>query len=307
MLTLGVSWWKRHERRDWIEPLLDELGPYIQLQLGDLTNLLEVLANFYRWTAPWKTADTLFFFGCCLLITLLTDMVFCMKVVWFVAGGWFLCFPIATRFPKYRYLVDPFKWTLWDIPTDAEWSTEFLQRKASEQQKEMTEGKEHADITEDPSDDESPSPDYETPTTLLKRGVSPMYQNFHNGAIFRFRAFQANSRGHILIGRSGVRFESRARHWSIPYGQLIEMCKVKPDPRIKVLTLGIGSSGLRFMAVDGQGAHIEETITVHEDKQGEIFNVVLGWNGLKWRAVCIERQRGKNINGRKEAFSDHNS
>ena len=26
----------------WIEPLMDELGPFIQLQLGDVANMLEV-------------------------------------------------------------------------------------------------------------------------------------------------------------------------------------------------------------------------------------------------------------------------
>lgn len=26
----------------WLEPLLDNLGPYIQLQMGDIANLLEV-------------------------------------------------------------------------------------------------------------------------------------------------------------------------------------------------------------------------------------------------------------------------
>jgi hypothetical protein len=39
---------EQHGSKDWIKRLLDELGPHIQLQLGDLTDLLEVLANFYR-------------------------------------------------------------------------------------------------------------------------------------------------------------------------------------------------------------------------------------------------------------------
>ena len=29
----------------WLDPMLDELGPYLQLQLGDLANLIEVLAK----------------------------------------------------------------------------------------------------------------------------------------------------------------------------------------------------------------------------------------------------------------------
>ena len=32
----------KHGRQDWIEPLVDHLGPPIQLQLGDMANMLEV-------------------------------------------------------------------------------------------------------------------------------------------------------------------------------------------------------------------------------------------------------------------------
>ena len=35
----------KHGRDDWIEPLVDHLGPYIQLQLGDVANILEVLSK----------------------------------------------------------------------------------------------------------------------------------------------------------------------------------------------------------------------------------------------------------------------
>ncbi|KAL9123381.1 MAG: hypothetical protein Q9187_000063 [Circinaria calcarea] len=35
----------RHGQKDWLEPLIEALGPYIQLQLGDIANMLEVLAK----------------------------------------------------------------------------------------------------------------------------------------------------------------------------------------------------------------------------------------------------------------------
>jgi hypothetical protein len=35
----------KHGRENWLEPLIDELGPYIQLQLGDVANMLEVFAK----------------------------------------------------------------------------------------------------------------------------------------------------------------------------------------------------------------------------------------------------------------------
>lgn len=33
----------KHGRDSWLEPLIDELGPYIQLQIGDIANALEVI------------------------------------------------------------------------------------------------------------------------------------------------------------------------------------------------------------------------------------------------------------------------
>ena len=35
----------KHGRKHWLEPLLDELGPFIQLQLNDIANMLEVFAK----------------------------------------------------------------------------------------------------------------------------------------------------------------------------------------------------------------------------------------------------------------------
>lgn len=101
--------------------------------------------SFYYWRDPLKTAATLFFFFSCLLVTLLTDMEFCMKIGWFIAiNAFFLCWPIASRYPRYRYLVSPFRWVFWDIPSyrksstltsrlvgllivPAEWAIRFLQ------------------------------------------------------------------------------------------------------------------------------------------------------------------------------------
>lgn len=83
-------------------------------------------SSFHDWIYPRKTVATLIFLAACLLIGVLTDMAFCMKVGTFIAGGaFFLCWPIASRYPKYRYLVSPFKWVLWDIPTDGRFSQCF--------------------------------------------------------------------------------------------------------------------------------------------------------------------------------------
>ena len=35
----------KHGRNDWLEPVIDHLGPYVQLQLGDMANMLEVFSK----------------------------------------------------------------------------------------------------------------------------------------------------------------------------------------------------------------------------------------------------------------------
>ena len=126
---------QKYGRENWIEPLVDELGPYLQLQLNDLANMLEVLAksvlsflaippvlngdSFYAWKYPRKTMATLWLFAACLLVSICADIVFCLKIFWFFAGGaFFMTFPIASYYPKYRLLVSPFKWVFWDVPTN---------------------------------------------------------------------------------------------------------------------------------------------------------------------------------------------
>ena len=36
---------EKYGRENWLQPVLEQLGPYIQLQLGDIANILEVLAK----------------------------------------------------------------------------------------------------------------------------------------------------------------------------------------------------------------------------------------------------------------------
>lgn len=35
----------KHGRHDWLEPLMEQLGPHVQLQLGDMANMLEVFSK----------------------------------------------------------------------------------------------------------------------------------------------------------------------------------------------------------------------------------------------------------------------
>ncbi|KAF3309195.1 hypothetical protein TWF173_011353 [Orbilia oligospora] len=100
---------------------IPRFGSWAQLKLGDFADALEIIRNFYEWRDPEQTVFTLIFFGACLLIGMFTSMAYCWRIVTFVFGLWFfISSPIASRYPRYRLVVSPFKWIFWGIPTHAD-------------------------------------------------------------------------------------------------------------------------------------------------------------------------------------------
>ena len=82
----------KHGSDDWLGPLMDELGPFLQVQIADLANLLEAAYNFYHSRSPSATVASLYLFGALFLVTALTDSRFAMKIFWLIVGlNFFLC------------------------------------------------------------------------------------------------------------------------------------------------------------------------------------------------------------------------
>ncbi|MCJ1293627.1 hypothetical protein MMC34_005182 [Xylographa carneopallida] len=283
----------KHGREDWIEPLVDALGPYLQLQLNDLANALEVLAKlrfpsapkypltytpgFYAWKYPRKTMATLWLFGTCLLVSACADMVFCLKIFWFLAGAaFFLTFPIASHYPKYRLLVSPFKWVFWDVPTNAEWSFAYLRRQAQVvREKMISQHVEEALLEEDlhpalpaysghlafatttttrsltnDSDSashygsDSDSDSDSSSTTSFHSTTSHTHTHTHPTSppsILSFPATHASHRGHLLLSPSHLTFRptrpSPSRTFTIPLPSLSEIRKLSgPASHLASLT-----------------------------------------------------------------------
>ena len=275
---------QKHGREDWIEPLLDELGPLIQLQLGDLANFLEILANFYTWVIPRKTAASIFFFFVCFLITVLADMRYCVKIIWFIIGSaFFFTRPIASRYPKYRYLVSAFRWMFWDIPTDAEWSVYKLQEKSLLRQFGL--GAKAGGVREEKSgvgsDSES---DYHTPDSEPSRRSERANKEQH-----KFRVRREGSPGNLIMTHEGLRYYQKTLTWVIPFATLVEVSKMDAPRKAKVRALDFGVEAMEFIYLDNEGSERRERITMSEEARHEIFSLVLGWSGLRWRILHMER------------------
>lgn len=300
---------KRHGNQDWIEPLLDQLGPMIQLQLGDLTDLMEVLINFHRHERPRKTLASLFFFTCCLIITLLADMAFCVKVVWFIIGcGFFFTSPIATRYPRYRLLLS-WRWIFWDIPTHAELAMLQLQEKAVIRDADLKE----FEYEQGESEDED------------RRNDKPAAANDEESHGFKVH-HDLYGPGKLIISRSGIGFEgSRDSSPTIyhPFSTLDEILKL--DLKSSESTLhNIRKLGTRaaehiqfkFIPSPSDPANLDGatntdpvtvlTFLLHPADRERSFNLVIAWSGLRWQSLQIERpnrkDRGQFDQALKKAF-----
>lgn len=264
---------QQHGKQDWIEPLLDDIGPIIQRQLGDLADFLEVLINFHRHERPNKTMASLFFFGCCLTVTLVADMAFCIKLVWFiVGGGFFLAFPIASRYSRYRMIVSHWRWMFWDIPTHAELAILQLQEKAIMRD---------ADLVEF----ELQQPDE------FEAERSP-YGETHSFPVYH----ETGGKGELTINRSGIEYHSKTGQDFWQFSSLSEMRK-SDDPKTEKPLHNLRRVGSR----SGEILHFiffssELEVLLHPADRDRVFNLILAWSGLKWQSLQIERRKGGRDN-----------
>ncbi|KIW98622.1 uncharacterized protein Z519_00283 [Cladophialophora bantiana CBS 173.52] len=273
---------QRHGQHDWLEPFLDEIGPIIQLQLGDLADLLEILVNFHRWERPNLTLATLFFFFCCLLVTLCADKVFCVKLVWLIfGGGFFLTYPIATNYPKYRLLLSHFRWVFWDIPTHAELAVLRLQEKAAAWEEN---GLREFELTDD---DRANDDDSESPQQALTREVAYSFNVYDN---VEGRARLVISRTSFTLYSTGGRQQDRS--WQ--FSSLSEMRKLDSIDIHSSSSLEHlrhlhtrSAEALQFLFLDGSSTDL--TILLHPVDRERVFNLVLAFSRLRWQCLQMER------------------
>jgi len=108
----------RHGHDAWLEPFLDEFGPWVQLQIGDIADFLEVSANYYDWHNVNAGIATCVAYCALFLISAVPSLQWSMKVYWMSCGlFFFISRPIAANYPRFRHVVDPVRWMYWNHPT----------------------------------------------------------------------------------------------------------------------------------------------------------------------------------------------
>ena len=108
----------RHGPDAWLDPLLNELGPWLQLQLGDVADFLEAASSYYDWRNVSSTTATSVVYAALLAVSAIPDLEYSIKVFWLACGLYFFVSrPVATLYPRFRHVMDPMRWMYWDSPT----------------------------------------------------------------------------------------------------------------------------------------------------------------------------------------------
>ena len=242
-------------------------------------------------------------------------MGFCIKITLFIAGGaFFLCWPIASLYPRYRYLVSPFKWILWDIPTNgmfsvsetlgisdqhfiAEWSFQYLRRQAQISREQMIERKveeKYNGVTAENATNQYMGQMAALPRIALEgndaedddgeedwHSVNSSHSILETNDIRAFRAQWHGVVGRLIVYSNGIRFVRsllKKEMWRISFLELAEMRKlsVSSMPRFAKMM----SEQLEIKCID-------ESILRLEMKQGrdEAFNIIIGFSGLQWQSL----------------------
>ncbi|KAE9382127.1 hypothetical protein N431DRAFT_321239 [Stipitochalara longipes BDJ] len=301
----------KHGSDDWLGPLLDELGPFIQVQIADLTNLLEAVYNFYHFRSPPATIASLCLFGALFLITAFTDSRYAMKVFWFTVGlNFFICWPISSLYPKYRLLVSIWKWTLWDVPTHAEWCFQYLQERAAHAKEAMI-AHDAGDNTyiragQAISDDDN---DIDSDESFYSAQSTPKEQEKTD--ILRFGCTYLHTPGKFIISTEGIRFVSTSRllpqkSFDKPFSALLEMSKRQThssifSPLAKVTT-GMDKLELRFKpehgAPDMTGSQGKVVLLENMRGRDKAFNAIIGFSGARWQHLQQRAEPNKTATPR---------
>ncbi|KAF7885351.1 uncharacterized protein EAF01_011416 [Botrytis porri] len=303
----------QHGSKDWLGPLLDKIGPYLQLQIADLANLLEVYDSFIHFRRPQKTFYSLFLFVAVFLLSACASMQFTMKVSWVVVGLIFFgCWPISSLYPRYRLLVSPLKWAFWDIPTYPEWSFQYLQERGLSVLREInlnaleksTDRFDSPEVMMRPVGDDANSSKAET-INFQTLGMGTMHEESKD--IMSFRCILHHVPGHIIISTKIIRFEALGHNilpcksFNKPYSELIEMSKQQTKELLLAplakMTIGKDKLELKFRGEAGgdmhSASHDEHVVVLLENMRGrdKAFNSIIGFSGVRWQ--CLQKASGK--------------
>ncbi|GAB7351096.1 hypothetical protein MBLNU459_g1562t1 [Dothideomycetes sp. NU459] len=293
----------KHGTDKWLDPLVDSMGPKIQIQISDLADFLEILNNFYDWTIPEKTWATIFWFLTAILLGVLTPTGYSLKIVWmFCLLSFFLGRPIASLNPAYRHTVNALGWIFWDIPNDADWSLMYLRSKAQATRERLISQTVEEKYKEDVNSSAAEryfrfTNEHQSSRTNLERNVDAISDSdadsWHTVEsstsvlggldIMSFRCHEDGIKGRITIYSDGLRFERSniigkpcREIWRRSWHGLVEIRKVNFSTAAKIFS----AEGLHLTYENGIEVRLEGV-----KQRDRAFNCIVGFSGLPFQVL----------------------
>ena len=275
---------QKHGGNDWIEPLLDGIGPHLQLQLTDLTTFLEKLQNFYRWERPQQTWTTLGFFVCCFLFSIFSSMqVFSMMFELVLGCYFFYSCPIAAHYPKYRHVVSPLCWVFWGVPDAAELAIDQLQQKVQIRDQTRL-------IASEPNDRAATSEHTSQPMSVPVYATDEEAQNStgipfspqqsmllddiraSDSLTFDTTILPGHTRAKLILTRTHMALQPVKREaFSKPYSSLIEIRKINVESDSNQQTSSTDSNKMSVVSHLGKWLEREYDVQLMPDGLGFVF------------------------------------
>lgn len=244
----------RHGSSDWLDPMIENIGPIIQPQVKVLADWMEMFANFYEWKTPRATAVLLSVIGSAIAMSTFLSSEFILRVSTLVIiVGFFVDRPISWRAPDYYSVVAPMHWIFWNIPTHIESSFRYLRGQAE---------KMRADAI--PSESSISFP--ETPETSSQN-------------IFTTPCKWDDVSGNVVVTFRGIRFTRRFSDevlWDHPFTSLHEL--QKGDGKTAIVKRTENFLQMRFR--NGHFVKVDKL-----EKKDELFNIIVAFSGLTWKQV----------------------
>ncbi|KAF2100170.1 hypothetical protein NA57DRAFT_54269 [Rhizodiscina lignyota] len=271
----------RHGSANWLDPMLEAVGPVIQPHLTNLADWMEVFENFYEWKAPRNTAALLLFLAISIVFATFSSTEFCVRVAeLLVILLFFLDRPLANRYPKYAQVLMPFQWIFWDIPSHSETSFRHMRAHAEVIREAACE-----QTSDSPENSWASASDHDTNGRILSSPISSEERkdSVTDSAeapcsdVFATRCRWRKNAGNIVLSCDDIRFVRsfpKKEMWRRPLRELAEIVKGNGETSIIKDT----QDHLELTFADGNTEELEGL-----KKKDELFNIIIAFSGLTWQ------------------------
>ncbi|KAL9130871.1 MAG: hypothetical protein Q9175_006917 [Cornicularia normoerica] len=244
--TISEQIQKRGEHA-WIEPMIEDMGPWLLLQLGDMANLLEVILNWLLMKAISLNAG-LIFFG---------------------------LFPIGSRYPDYRLLASPAKWLFWNIPNHAEWAIARLQIEGARQKTSGIDQEKSMDMETKAlpgtGNGISTADHQEANKHSAAQDRSPNATNSSKPAVY---LTDTNSKVPVHVGICFETAVGSRDQWEMSYDNMKRVEKIN-----RLVKIGSGRDILFI------NKHDQPFTTANVTSRDEVFTQIIGYSSVSWQVV----------------------